>query len=142
MRSPRRGMVLKRRGGAVGPHPPGRAGARRGAGPFGPHEVAGPLGLPVQEGASDAAVAHCRVHGAGHGGVDLPGRAQAYQPEGAHDAVGVAPGDPGVGGVEEVLGRLLLAGAVGRVVDVLGPGDERGQLVVVLRAQRPPGQWA
>ena len=118
----------------------GRALAWHGAGPLGAHEVAGPLGLPVQEGASDAAVAHCRVHGAGHGGIDLAGRAQAYQAEGAHDAVGVTPGDPGVRGVEEVLGRLLLTGAVGRVVDILGPGDERGQLVVVLRAQRPPGQ--
>ena len=118
----------------------GRALARHGAGPFGPHEVAGPLGLPVQEGAPDAAVAYGRVHGAGHGGVYLPGRSEAYQPEGAHDAIGVTPGDAGVGGVKEVLGRLLLTGAVGRVVDILGPSDERGQLVVVLRTQRPPGQ--
>ena len=120
----------------------GRGLARHGAGPLGAHEMAGPLGLPVQEGSTDAALAYGRVHGAGHGGVDLAGRAQPHQAEGAHDAVGVAAGDPGVGGVEEVLGRLLLTGAVGRVVDLLDPGDERGQLVVVLRSQGAPGQLA
>ena len=85
----------------------GRALARHGAGSFGTHEVAGPLGLPVQEGTTDAAFAYGRVHGAGHGGVDLPGWAQAHQAEGAHDAVSVAPGDTGVGGIEEVLGRQM-----------------------------------
>ena len=95
----------------------GRFPSRHGAGPFSTYEMAGPLGLPVQKGTSDTALTHGRINGAGHGGVDLPGRTQPHQAEGPHDAVGVAPGDAGVGGVKEVLSRLLLTGAVGRVVN-------------------------